>query len=165
MALPHPRAFLLSVTTEYGTRRIQAMAGLDTPEGFWTPYDQWGSATGELTGFEVTAILDSDHERAWCFGYQYALTIVDLRRAETVVRVLRKVEKGMSKAQQQFGYPDTLHGYLLHVAYALGIKRFLVRSDDGQPFANGARYLTHNTPSIASWITRQEATYCPPATV
>ncbi len=73
--------------------------------------------------------------------------------------MLRRVERGMGKAQQQFGYPTTYHAHLSHVAYALGIRRFLVGPDDGGRFANGARYLTHDASSIASWIARQEATY------
>lgn len=165
MAISHPRAFLLSVVTEYGIRRIRAIPGFDTRDGFvtpmFTPYDE----DTHLTDFEVTAYLDHHHDEAWGQAHQFTPHTVDLRRAEALVRVLRKVERGMDKAHQQFGHPTTFHTYLLQVAYALRIKRFLVRKDDGQPYPNGMHYLTHTAPSIAYWIADQEKTYCRTATV
>jgi hypothetical protein len=165
MAQKNHGAFLMSVVTEYDRRRIRAVPGFDTPGGFLAPYYAPREADSHLTDFEVTAYLEPGRGQAWGTSHQFTPHRVDLWRAEVMLQVLRKVDQGMQKAQQQFGYPDTFHAYLLQVAYALGIKRFLVGSDDGEPFANGARYLTHNAVSVASWITQQENTYCQPVQV
>lgn len=165
MTVEHPRAFLLSVGTEYGIRRIRAIPGFDTRDGFVTPLFSPYDEDTHLTDFEVTAYLDHEHNEAWGAAHQFTPHIVDLRRAEVMLRVLRKVERGMDKAYQQFGHPATFHAYLLQVAYALRIKRFLVRRADGQPHPDSVRYTTHTAPSIAYWIADQGNTHSRTATV
>jgi hypothetical protein len=157
------RAFLLTVQTEYDIRRIRAVAGFDTEDGFRTPVFSPFDVDSYLTDFEVTAYLERGRPQAWGASHQFAPHRVDLPRAEVMARMLRRVERGMGKAAQLFGYPGTFHAYLSHVAYALGIKRFLVGPDEGGRFGNGARYLTHDAASIASWIYRQEQTHGRPA--
>lgn len=53
---------------------------------------------------------------------------VDLRRAEMMVRVLRRVSKAMDRLNDQFGYATTFGAYILRAAKALGIKRFILPS-------------------------------------
>ncbi len=64
MASNH-RAFLLSVVTEYNIRRIRAMAGFDTDDGFHTPVFSTYDVDSHLTDFEVTAYLEPGRPDAW----------------------------------------------------------------------------------------------------
>ena len=59
------RAFLLSVQTEFDIRRIRAIAGLDTADGFRTPVFSPLDVDSYLTDFEVTAYLERGRPHAF----------------------------------------------------------------------------------------------------
>jgi hypothetical protein len=49
---------------------------------------------------------------------------VDLRRAQTMVRVLRKINRDLERMRDQLGHPESFAAYLARVARALGVTRF-----------------------------------------
>lgn len=162
MATRHPFAFFLCVSSEYGTRRFRAIAGVATRDGFRTPTYSSIDASTVLDGFEVTATLDPTRERADCFSHHYAPFQVELHRAQAMARMLSKVQRGLAVAQRSFGYPETFHTYLVQVAYGLGITRYVTAADGTEPFLNGSAFRDHTASTIADWIATQEATYCRP---
>lgn len=49
---------------------------------------------------------------------------VDLARAEVMVKVLRKVERGLARLQDELGYPETFAAYVARVGKVLGVKSY-----------------------------------------
>ncbi len=159
MPTKFPPAFFLSVVNEYGIRRIRAEAGVLSADGeVLTPMFSAVDPNGDLTDFEVTAYLSPDKSAAWGWTYQYAPRVVELPRAEVMVRVLKRVGRGVAKAEEQYGYATTYAGFLAQVGNALGVRRYITRSEG----MGESRLVTHNPQTIGSWVTHQESQYCAP---
>lgn len=66
----------------------------------------------------------------WATEYKEA-RYVKLDQAERMVKVLRKVERGLAKLTERYGYPEFFTAYLLRVADVLGITQFAIRQPSG----------------------------------
>jgi len=73
----------------------------------------------ELTGLVVRAQLDSTAKGFYGFRAEFKPYAVDLGMAESMVKVLRKIERRMSDLATRFGYPADLAAYMGHLASAL----------------------------------------------
>ncbi len=96
-----------------------------------------------LADLRVTAQSDSASESesyGWRVEFRDSYA-VDLARAEEMVKVLRKVSRGMAKLEAQFGYCESFGAYVARVASVLGISRFGWRTDTGSGgFYSDTRY-------------------------
>lgn len=80
-----------------------------------------------LADLAITAQLDhvaaDPHPHGWRTEYQQPYAF-DLRRAQTMVGVLRKIERGLERMRAQLGHPESFTAYLARVARTLGATRF-----------------------------------------
>jgi len=60
----------------------------------------------------------------WKAEYQDTYT-VDLQQAQAMAKHLTKVERGMAKLTERYGYADTFGAWMLRVADVLKIKQFM----------------------------------------
>ena len=102
---------------------------------------------------QAGADMVRDGERglyAWSFEYHDAYT-VDLPRAEIMVKTLRDIRRKMDKVDARLGSADRFATYVMRVALALDISKFVVLSgttyDDYRVLDNG---------SAIYWIDAQE---------
>ncbi len=82
----------------------------------------------------ISAQTDGTSEQSsygWRVEYRNAYS-VDLQRAEEMVRLLRKIERGMAKIEREFGYCESFGAYVARVAKVLGITTFGWRAEDGE---------------------------------
>lgn len=85
---------------------------------------------------------------------------VTLARAETMVRVLRRVNKGMRELSERIGRPQSPAQQAAYMATVLGVK-------GDYPFAryvkemrpDGTHYHHMNADSLGEWLHKQEAEY------
>lgn len=112
--------------------------------------------TDALADLQVNALLSNDEERAWGWGVDYRQVYrVELEQAEKMVKVLRKVKRGLDKATEQFGYSPDFHSYMTRIAHILGVKHFVVQADEnsrrgGMYDESQWRFLT--APAAQSWL-------------
>lgn len=80
-----------------------------------------------LADLAITPQLDhvaaDPHPYGWRTEYRQPYA-VDLRRAQTMVTVLRKIDRGLERMRGQLGHPESFTAYLARVARALGVTRF-----------------------------------------
>lgn len=91
----------------------------------------WPEHQSEYDGLMVNSTsshnMPTSPSYAWDVEFRDVWS-VDLRRAEMMVRVLRRVNKAMDRLNDQFGYASTFGAYVLRAAKALGVKRFILPS-------------------------------------
>jgi hypothetical protein len=84
-------------------------------------YDPDGVAALAELHIDAQASKDSeDFYFSWNAFHYKQVYDVDLRRAESMVKTLRKVERYMEKKTQTQGYPEDFAEYVTRVAAALG---------------------------------------------
>ena len=116
-----------------------------------------GMVDEPLDGLTVSAYMDTDkpddngRARSWGWSVEYRdLHAVDLRRAETMTRTLRAIDARMSRITARYGPPVTFGAYLLRVADALHIDRYITRADPDAPNPSA-------TYSAVEWTTTDAA--------
>lgn len=90
----------------------------------------WPEHQSEFDGLMVNSTSNRTMPSSLSYGWdvEYQVYSVDLRRAETMVRLLRRVNKAMDRLNDQFGYAATFGAYTLRAAKALRVKRFILPS-------------------------------------
>jgi hypothetical protein len=80
-----------------------------------------------LADLAITAQLDhvaaDPHPYGWRTEYRQPYA-VDIRRAQTMVKVLRKIDGGLERMRAQLGHPESFTAYLARIARTLGATRF-----------------------------------------
>lgn len=128
-------------------------------------FDNYGTAyersVGDFDSLVVSAqrdAMESEHFLPWYgFGVEFdKFGGVKLKRAESMVKVLRKIERKLDKLQEDFGYPADFSTYLIRVANALGMTGhcYGIRTDEMRPDGTNYRWMNANT--LAEWFTRDE---------
>ena len=88
-----------------------------------------------LADFQLSASVDrsvdSSAPYGWTAEYRNAFS-VDLRRAEQMIKLLRKVDRGMEKLRGEWGYPATFPVYVSRVAKIIGATSFGFAVDKGR---------------------------------
>lgn len=82
---------------------------------------------------------------SWRVDYFQPYT-VGLRRAETMVKTLRRIDRRMAAMQTELGYPESYAAYVARVGKVLGVKSYGWRSEEMT--INGTHYQWHG----ADWI-------------
>lgn len=80
----------------------------------------------ELARLEITAQLDETSREWYGWSVHYDRTSVDLRDAEEIVKVLRKIQRKMDAIAGKYGRPTDLASFCGHAVMAV--------TDNGRPF-------------------------------
>lgn len=88
---------------------------------------------------------------AWRVEY-HSPYAVDLRRAQEMAKMLRKVERGLERVRLEYGYPESFPAYVARVGKILGIKRYGWRHPDGGIFPTGERYRWTDVDGMTSHV-------------
>lgn len=161
-------AFVVQIEEHYDIRRVVAKVCRVTTSGeLRRPSFGSGDLGAHLADFEVSAYLDRDNERAWCPGHYFDAFRVDLEQAESIVKVLRKIQKGMDKATREHGYlaADDFAGYLFRIAAILGVRTYYVRNSDRGREMTGETFRHADAASVQVWIDAREKEFCKPREV
>jgi hypothetical protein len=85
-----------------------------------------------LADFKITGQLDRNGDiYGWRAEYHDVYS-VGLTDAETMLKLLRKVDRGMEKLRAEWGYPQTFRDYVAQVGKIIGVKGYGYRVDDGR---------------------------------
>jgi hypothetical protein len=110
----------------------------------------------DLTDLRVRCYLDHRTTDHWPYGtrFEYKPHHVELPQAEGMVRVMRRLTKGMQTLQSTEGYlqePD-FAGYLLRVGRVLRVRRWYVRNTRLQEVRSGERFRLADGGVLQSWV-------------
>lgn len=161
-------AFVVQAKEHYGIRRVVASVSRVTSSGeLRRPSFRSGDMGAHLADFEVSAYLDRDNEHAWCPGHYFDAYRVDLDEAESIVKVLRKIQKGMDKVTREHGYlaADDFTGYLFRVAAIVGIRTYYVRNSERGREMTGEKFRHADAASVQVWLREREKEFCKPREV
>lgn len=126
-----------SSTGDYG--KFIARIVVVTEEGYVEHPSTWGPGS-DYADLTITAQCDrrerysdggTGHRDWYAIEVGYTDTTVTRRRAETMVKVLRRIDAKLEKLEQEYGRADDLFGTVTRVAQALGITKFTPASYRG----------------------------------
>jgi hypothetical protein len=139
----------------------------DRHHTMWTPdHDVWTGQTHvdapapELKDLAITAYLDDTGDKNAWFGFstEYVESHrVDLDRAESMTKTLRRLRRDLDRQQDTYGYATDLPTYVARVVVALKLDGIAVRHPDrGGIFPTGEpyRFMT-GADSFRYWLDDQ----------
>jgi hypothetical protein len=141
--------------TEHGaTQLVGSVCYLNANGELRNPLTGWNETASDLADFKVRAYVDKATPNPFGFSCEFKPFAVKLEQAESMVKVLRKVAKGMAKADTERGYvqADQFHEYIVRAAAILGVKQFRVRSTDRHRAVTGDVYRSVGGSGLQSWI-------------
>lgn len=93
--------------------------------------DLWGDEP--LADLRISAQADYASEDAYGWRVEYAQPYsVDLGRAEVMVKLLRKIQRGLDRMERDLGYAESFGAYVARVGKLLGASRYGWESDNGE---------------------------------
>lgn len=157
-----PGQLCLLLTTEtsndYGSGRTLSLrfAPLQMlPNGELRNYvDGYDDAHTSLADLRITAQQTSGltaQPYAWRVEYREPYS-VDLKRAEIILKTLRKIARGLERLEAEFGYPETFAAYVTRVGSLLKVTRYGWHAERGETFADGSRYRWTDAAGIVSHL-------------
>lgn len=101
-------------------------------DGFLRNYtDSWGDEP--MADLRISAQADYVSEDAYGWRVEYAQPYsVDLRRAEMMVKTLRKVQRGLDRMERDLGYAESFGAFVARVGKVLGVSRYGWISEHGE---------------------------------
>lgn len=163
--MPTDRTYSLLLTLDdnhhgRNTRHLVAtVVSVDEHGHLYSASEYRAPEEAALADFRITAFLDSSEEHAWGFSHGYQPYLVDLDRAETIVRTLRKIAKGLDKATTEQGHVTDFADYLFRVAKILRIRSFYLRNSDRRREITGQMFSQVDAASVQHWVREQEQQY------
>lgn len=157
-------AFVLQVESSYGTTEIVGSVVYLGDDGrlrspLWPDYRH--PEIARYADFRVHAYLDRDNPRAWGWGHSYTPhKISDIDHAQTILRMLRKIDKGLNATNSEQGYVDHFAAYLFRIAAILRIRTYYVRNFDKTVEMTGERFGRRDAMGVQRWITEHEKQRC-----
>jgi hypothetical protein len=153
-------AFVVEQETEHGITRIVARPVLVTEAGeLRNPLFRFGNdPESALADLEVYTYVDRDSDEWKTYAHlcEYAPLRVDARLAEVIVKSLRRIRKGLDRADSEQGYlsndADGWAAFLFRIAAILGIRAYYVRNSDRGHEMTGARYRRTDGAGVQSWL-------------
>ena len=160
--MPAPKrtyALLLQTESDYGIPVVTARVvytTLDEPKTLLSPSNRDWNGGEEYADFAVHAYLANrpGDEPIWGPGHSYNSQRVELRDAERMIKLLRKVDKGLEKLRQEEGWlaPTDYCGYVLRIARILGIKTFYVHADEQAKMHGLGKWRKLDGSGVQSWL-------------
>lgn len=117
-------------------------------------------------GLRITALADANADLGDTYGWRAEyrdIFSVDLHRAESMVKTLRKITRGMEKLNAELGYPETFASYAARVAKVLGVKKFGWKVDGRSSTYADNEYRFGDAPTFTYRLTNVLAEYRQPA--
>lgn len=115
----------------------------------------------DLEGFKVEAWRAPRDDKFNCWRPEFRdIHSVDLARAETMVKVLRRVNKQLNALVERFGFPSGPAQWTAYAAEALGIRGerpFVRYSKEMRP--DGTHFHHMSADWLAGWLAREERDY------
>jgi hypothetical protein len=92
------------------------------------------------------------------YRFDYA-TDLRLHEVERMVKLLRKVEKGLERSNAKLGYPDTLGAYIARVASILGVDAFGFFAPKGEKMWASGEIIRWDNASHLTWTINDRIQY------
>ncbi len=121
-----------------------------------------GGAFEDLDDLVLSGQGESNYPQSGCYGWDVeyrSVFSVDLPRAQGMVKVLAKLKRKLDKMNMELGYSATFPAYVLRVALALGIKKFLVIDRPGNLRGVVAEIREMTATQASDWLTREIASF------
>lgn len=162
MTTQTPLAILVQAETSYEQHHIRAYVMLPQSDGELHSPDRYsGPAARRFAGFVISAYVgngfslspDNNPDEVWGWSYRYDnVSVDDHEQATEMARVLRTLENGLRKIEDDEGYTHDLAGYIMRIARILKIKDIRVRNAQEQYGYTGERYRKSNGSHLQWWI-------------
>lgn len=145
------RCYVLAVD-KYGSKETPELI---SPDSYAAPMD-----AAPLAGLTITAQMDDstargDTARAW-YGYRVEYEVnrgVELRKAEEMVKVLRKIQRQMDKIAGQYGAPGDLSAFCGYAVTAIaGHGRVFTRPVKPEQDIEGTGYRSMDVSGLRDYI-------------
>lgn len=114
----------------------------------------------------ISALADRDATMGDTYGWstEYRdVFAVDLRRAEAMVKVLRRLTRELEKLNGELGYAESFGAYCARVAKVLGVKKFGWKTDGRSSTYADNEYRFGDAPQLAYRLASVLAEYRQPA--
>lgn len=101
---------------------------------------RWFDSDHPLSELEITSQGNSRDDERRLYGYETrykGVYSVDLRKAETMAKTLRKLDKALTAENDQLGYATDWPEYARRVLKALGVKQVWFTRKRGRFFSEG----------------------------
>lgn len=148
-------AFLIQTEDNYGSPRLTARVVYRDEEGKLLHPSTYEDGF-ELRDFTVHAYIETngDSRRIWGSNHSFTPCSLNLMEAESVVKVLRKVSKGLSKIQADEGWvnDEDFATHVFRIARVLGISEYYVRNSAKSRSATGEFYRKADGVSVQMWL-------------
>lgn len=126
---------------------------LHSPDSYSIP----GTAR-ELAGLQVTAQLDETSREWYGWRVAYNRDQVELRDAEEMIKVLRKIDKRMHDISSQYGQPADLASFCGHaVAAVANLLHAFMRPVDANRDYEATGYRSMDVDSLRYWLQDETA--------
>jgi hypothetical protein len=149
-------AFLVQIEENYGTVQMTARPVYVVGGELLNPqWPQYGACPcPELADMEIGGYLREDKSGTYSPSVTFAPHRVKLEQAESIVKVLRKVHKGLDRLNDTEGYlPDgDFAGYVFRVARILGIGTYYVRNTKRAAAVSGERFRLVDGVGVQSYV-------------
>jgi hypothetical protein len=165
---PSNLAWLVKPFDNYGQRMIRAEVVVVQPDGeLHAPGDYRFDEGHEFASFQISAYLgwniglgtspDKTAGQIWGLSHEFAPhTVKDAEHAASMLKVFRRVERGMQKAITDSGYvaDGDYFSYFTRIATALGIRRYYVRNHRENYNMTGETFREADAPFLQHWLRR-----------
>lgn len=151
----------------YSIRRIVAHPQRATDEGMFNILwdDLRPNAVRHLADFAIGTYLSPDYSNPYGWQHYYSgILHLKLEQAESAVKVLRKVKRGLEQRERDEGYPQDFATYLFRVAAVLGIRTYYLRSSEKRKAMSGKTFYQADGSDVRRWIQEQVKQFCKPVT-
>lgn len=104
-----------------------------------------------LADLQITAQHDrvAANPYGWRVEYRDVFS-VDLNRAETMVKTLRRIERRMDAMRDELGYPESFAAYVTRVGKILGVKSY--GQYRREIFPNGSHYRWNGADYVSDYV-------------
>ncbi len=165
MPLTSPELVILfKVDHLHGVHKIVVQVGYQDASGWWqTPAFGLSQPASAYADLQITAYIDIDTARTWGCSHAFTPIQIELAQAESIVKVLRKIHRGLDRADAEHGYLplDDFHRYVIRIATILGITDYRVPATPGERAATGETVRQVTGAGLQRWIDGQVHTIAP----
>lgn len=133
-------------------------SGVRSP--LWESYLNPGEV-GHFDSFAVTAQRDAQESEHFLPFYGFHIGFqnpyfVDMKRAESMTKILRKIERKLAAFETEHGYAPDFATYLTRVGIALGMKGHCYGVYSQEMRADGTHYRWMNANTLREFFTGDE---------
>ncbi|WP_285601371.1 hypothetical protein [Kineosporia sp. NBRC 101731] len=144
--------------------QIVAQIGYQDTSGWWqsTTFG-WSQPGSQYADFAITAYADPTRPCPWGFTHAFSPHQIELAQAESILKVLRKIKRGLDRADTDRGYvPEGhFHDYIIRITTALGLDDYRVPIVPAERTPAGPQFRRVTGAGLQHWIHEQVRTLTP----